>query len=247
MTGDVVYNAVLQAMRVDQRGNALTADEFNTLSEIVNRRVMDHYCKNFEEDIDSTDSLGFLKKIDQTLALSTGVASLPSDYYQMMGDPHYSDGGGVRRKIDVVTSAESSEREYDYLTMSTVTYPTCVIGGQSNDSYKYLQINVYPTTITSILLSYLRIPTTPFLDYYVTNATTNYTFLTVSQSVTVTTAQTYRDGTTGSKTSVSVSWEWGIDDLPLIVAFFVEALGATLPDPLLIEVGAKDKAEITER
>ena len=246
MTGQLVYNAVLNALRVDKRGNALTVDEFNILSPIVNDRVLAHYAKDFEKDISNTDDLGFLKQLKQTLALTVGIASLPSDYYRIIGEPYYTDGGGVRRNIDVVTSAESSAREGDYLTQSTVSYPTCVIGDQSDDAYKYLQIRVYPTSITSIFIDYLREPDTPFLDYYVTNANGTYTFLDVGDTPTVTSAQTYRDGTTGAQTSISVDWEWSSSDLPLIKAFFLSELGVIIPDTLLIEAGLKDKMEISQ-
>ncbi len=246
MTNDVVYNAVLNALRVDKRGNALRLDEFNKLSPIVNRRVLLYYTKDFEDNIDNTNSIGHLKVFAQPVNLSAGVASLPSNYHRMIGEPYYADTGGIRRNIDVVTSLESSFREADYLTQSTVTHPTCIIGGQSSDTNKYLQIRVNPTTISSIYVNYLREPVTPFLDYYITKATMNYTFLAVGASHTVTTLEEYRDGTTGAKSSISVDWDWNLDDLPLIVALFLEQMGIIIPDPLLTEGGTKDLAEISQ-
>lgn len=244
MTGDVVYNAVLNALRIDLRGNALTVDEFNTLTPIINKRVLAHYTKDFEENIENTESLGFLKVPRYTFALSSGVGVFPTNYHRMISDPYYTDSGGVRRNIDVLSSMEYSYRESPYsLTKATVNYPTCVIGGQ--DSTGKLQLRVYPTTIASVFISYLREPNTPFLDYYITKSTLTTTFLTAGQNYTVTTAQQYRDGSTGAKVSATVDWEWSEDDLPLIVAYFIEAMGGIMPDELMVQVGSKDKMEIS--
>jgi len=243
MTGDTVYNAVLTWIRKDSRGLSLTPDEFNTMTPLINRRIQAHYAKDFEKDIENTTSIGFLKVLNYSLALTSGVASLPTNYYQHMGDPYYYDADGIRRNVDIVTSLENSFREVDYLTKSTSKYPTCVIGGQ--DGSGVMQISVYPTTLTTIYLNYLRDADTPFLDYYINNSTKVITYLTEGQTTTLTSAYTYRTGTSGAITSSTVDWEWSYDDLPLIIAYFLSALGGIIPDELLTQIATLDKADIS--
>jgi len=245
MTGDVVYNTLLSYLRLDKRGSVLSPDEFNAISSLVNRRVLAFYCKRYEEDIDSSSELGKLKVVGRTTALTSGVGVLPTTYYRLTGDPYYTDTSvtpNETRYIDIVTSKESSYRERDYLTKSTLRNPTCIIGTQ--DAYGILQIRVKPTTITTIKVDYLRIPSTPFLDYYVNDTTLAYTFLDKATSYTVATGYTYRDGTTGVKSSITVDWEWDEDSLPLIIAYFISAMGGIIPDELMLSLGIKDITEI---
>lgn len=245
MTGDVVYNTLIDYIRKDKRGQSLTIDEFNRLSSLVNRRLLADFCKKFEGSIESSSSVGAFKKLDQALTVTAGVASLPSDFYQMIGEPYYTDSGSVVRNIDIVTSLEHSRRERDYLTKSTLKHPTCVIG--SMDASDNLQLRVYPTSITSIYIDYIREPNTPFLDYYINDSTLDYTFLTEGQqSVVVASGYTYRTGGTGTYNSATVDWEFDEDELPLIIAYFTQMMGITLPDQLLIESGVLDKQQIDQ-
>lgn len=248
MTGQTVYEAILTYLRKDKRGLSLSIDEFNTLTPLVNERIMASYCSRFEEDIESSEDLGFLKVIGSTVALSSGVGTLPTvpSYRRLIGDPYYTDTSVTPNKtryIDVVTSKEFTYRQRDYLTQATTVYPICVIGTQTGD-YK-TQIRVAPTTITSIFIDYLRDPATPFLDYYITDATLAVNYMTTNTVYTVTSGTyTYRTGATGSIRSNTTDWEWDVSDLPLIVAYFLDALGVIIPDQLLLQAGMKDKSEI---
>ena len=245
MTSEKVYKAVLDYIRVDQRGNILNPTEFNRLSEIVSKKVLAHYKKDFETSSDNTSSLGFLKVNGLRIALSNGVGSLPANYYDIMGDPWYVDTNGKRRRVDHVTSIEDSSREDDYsLTKATTTFPTAVIGGE--DATRNLQIRVKPTTITSVYINYLRDTVTPFLDYYVNNTTLAITYMNAGQSYSIPSGSTYSDGTAGAvtKASQSVDWEWDLDSLPLIIVFFLEILGISIPDNLLLEAGLTGKETI---
>jgi hypothetical protein len=59
-------------------------------------------------------------------------------------------------------------------------------------------------------------------------------------TVTVPLGSTYSDGTAGSvaKTSKTVNFDWGPDDLPLIMSIFIQVLGLQLEDEFLVQVGA---------
>jgi hypothetical protein len=245
MLGNTVYNALLNALRKDFRGQVVSLDEFNILSELVNQRILSAYASRFEEDIESSSDLGFLKVVGYTLNLTSGVATLPSNYYRLTGDPYYTDTSVTPNKvryIDILTSKEHTYRQRDFLTQASTTYPTCIVGTQ--DAYKALQIRVAPTTITSIKVDYLRETATPYLDYYVNDTTYLATYLTAGQSITIPTGSTYRDGTTGTKASLTVDWEWSESDLPLIITYFLDALGIAIPDEMLIQAGSKDREEI---
>ena len=245
MLGSLVYENVLNYLRKDKRGMVITIDEFNTLSHLVNKRVYASYCSRFEEDITNSSDLGIFKVVGYNINLTTGVGTLPTSYNRMIADPYYTDTSvtpNVVRRIDVVTSKEHSYRERDYLTKATVKHPTCMIGTQ--DAYGKMQIRVTPTSITPIKIDFLRNAVTPYLDYYVNDTTKNYTYMLVGKSVAISSGSTYRDGSTGTIPSLTVDWEFGEDNLPLIVAYFLDALGATVPDELLMQVGIKDKSEI---
>jgi hypothetical protein len=243
MLGSTVYKAVLDALRKDARGMVLSVDEFNIKSELVNQRILSAYCSRFEENISSSLELGFLKVVAANINLVSGVGVMPSNYYQLTGDPYYTDTSGITRYIDVLTSKEHSYRQRDYLTQASLKYPTCVVG--TEDGNGNLQIRVTPTSINAISIDYLRDTSTPFLDYYIDGATLTTYYLIENQTYTLTPGQIYRDGSEfGTISSITVEWEWGVGDLPLIVAYFLDALGVSIPDQLLMSAGMKDKDEI---
>lgn len=235
--GSTVYNTLLDVLRKEKRGKSLSIDEFNRLSVIVNENLYSKYYEYFEESVDGNDSLWRFKTFATTVNLSAGVGSMPSNYSDIIGEPYYTDSGGEERNVDIITSLELSKRNRDYLTQPSTSYPVCVLGGE--DSSNNIQIRVYPISITSVLINYLRVANTPFLDYYVNDTTFQPTFIAEGeQNVAIPTGNTYRDGTTGTVAlSATVEWEWSDSDLPLIIALFLQEVGITLPDQLLIEAG----------
>ncbi len=241
--GSVIYNTLLSKIRKDARGLSLSIDEFNLAAVVVNQRVMDRYYADFEDSLDVSNNLGSLKKFDTALTLVSGVTTLPFDYYSLIGLPYYYDSGGVRRNIDIISSLEYSNREGDYLTKATLKHPTCVIGGDgSNDT---TQIHFYPTTLSTVYINYLRVTDAPFLDYYVNTDTLEYTFLAANaQNVSIVDPYVYRDGTTGTKNSQTIEWEWGSGDLPFIVSLFLQEMGITLPDEGLLIAGQNEENKI---
>lgn len=250
MLGSVVYNAVLDSLRKDFRGNSLSLDEFNRLSPIICHRLLADYAKKFEENIDSSSTIGLFKKLDTPLTITAGKTTLPIDYFQLIGEPWYIDDTddndpSATRTIDVVTTLQKAKRRKDYLTQPTAKYPYCEIG--SMNASKLIEIRVYPTTITEINIDYIRLPNEPILDYYINDTTLIATYLTEgTQNVAIPTGSTYRDGTNPSTVNPTTKdWEFTVDSLPLIVAYFRSELGAILPDEGALTVGEKDKIQIT--
>jgi hypothetical protein len=246
MTGDIVYSTLLDYIRKDKRGLSLTPDEFNTVSRIVDKRILLAFCSRFEDDIEISSHMGMLKVLDYPVTLASGIATLPTNYFRMISDPHYTDTSVTPNKtryIDVVTSLEHTYRERDYLTQSSLKYPTCVVGAE--DANKVLELRVYPNTITSIFIDYIRDTQSPYLDYYVNTTTLQVVYLTEGeQNVTIPTGCVYRDGSTGIKNSLTKNWEWDLHELPWIIAYFYQALGGIIPDDGLLQIGVKDSQEI---
>lgn len=238
-----LYNLLLDTIRKDKRGKAVSVDEFNRMSEQVNQDLFSDYCAKFEEDIDNTDALAKFKTYNASigLALVGGemVGALPSDYYRLIGKPR-TIVGDVTRWVDVVTTLEHSVRSTDYLTQATTTYPTCQIGDEDSSGNLYIRLS--PSSLTNLYVDYLRVAVTPFLDYYVNDTTLGYTFLDEGDtSVNVPSGYTYRTGTIGGAlvtvNSATVDWEWNLEDIPVLISKFCSILGVAIPDEVLYNAG----------
>jgi hypothetical protein len=110
--------------------------------------------------------------------------------------------------------------------------------------YEQKRINVYPDTIPTVNINYLRYPKTPFLDYYVDanyvitylDAYTKYIYT----SHLLAAGEEYRDGTTtGTVYSYTVDWEWDEDMLPQIVYMILIKAGINLENMNVTQVAAQ--------
>jgi hypothetical protein len=247
-----VYELLLDIARKDKRGKSLEVDEFNRAAVMVDKRVYAHYYKMFEESLDSSDALAGFKVTNYTVSLTNSATlgcrygSLPSGYYNLIGSPRYSDSGTIR-EVDVVTNLEWTKRQVDYITRPTVKHPIMLLGGE--DGSGNTQVNVLPTTVTSIQVDYLEASATPFLDYYTDDTNLTYEFMeAAAQNVSIPSGYTYRDGSTGATTkdSLTVNFDWGSEDLPLLLSLFVQVLGWQLEDSFLVQVGNAEELKNTE-
>jgi hypothetical protein len=91
----------------------------------------------------------------EAVSLVSGVGSLPTDFKSLIGKPRYLSSGSYI-SVDLVSTLELIERQEDYLTQPTLTHPVCQLGGM--DANDRLQINVYPNTIATVYVDYLRTP-----------------------------------------------------------------------------------------
>jgi hypothetical protein len=236
-----VYSAVIDLIRADKRGLSLSEDEYNRLSTTVNERVYAKMYGEFETSTDNSYTMGTFKVLNHAIALGGAACSLPADVYDIIGKPRISDAGGVTRRCDLVTQLELDERTDDYLTQPSETYPCYVLG--ELDVTDNLILHVYPITIAgNIYIDYLRVANTPYLDYYMNDATFGRTYLAEGAvNVNVPSGYTYRDKTTGGVAvfvnSQTVNWEYSDSELPLILSIFCQLIGITLPDAGLIQVG----------
>lgn len=239
IVNSVVYDTLISIIRADKRGLSLSIDEYNLISRVVNERAYSKYYDEFEESTTSASTMGGFKRFNESIALIGGVGTLPADYYELIGKPHYIDTSGVTRYFDLVSTLELAERSTDYLTQPTTTHPLCVIGGA--DTNGDLQISVYPASLGSIHIDYLSIPAIPFLDYYVNDTTLVTTYLTDGQTaITIPLGFTYRTGVGGVvliANSATQDWDWNDSDMNLILALFCQHIGVALPDQMLTEIG----------
>jgi hypothetical protein len=232
-----VYDLLLAQIRADKRGLSISISEFNDIARVVNERVYAKYYDDFENNTDNIGTMAGFKELNHTIALTAGVGSMPSDYYNLIGKPRTS-LAGVTKRVDLVSSLELDDRSDDYLTQPTTSHPCAILA--DTDVNGNTQIVVYPITITSIDIDYLREATTPFLDYYLDDDTLVTTYMNASATVPVPSGSTYRDGTGGGGAGIvsqTINFEWNIEDAFLILSMFCSMIGIQLSDNGLIQAG----------
>jgi hypothetical protein len=237
-----VYDLLISQIRADGRGLALSPAEFNRFAPVVNERMYAKYLETFETNTDTIGALAGFKVLNSTVALVSGVGSLPSNYYQLIGKPRTLDSLGVTRRVELVSSLELDERLDDYLTQPTATHPCAILG--SLDASDNVKIHLYPTTIANVYVDYLKSAVTPFLDYYVNNTTYVVTHMAASATVSVPSGSTYRTGTAGGGAGIvsqTVNFEWSTSDLALIISMFCQMIGLAIPDADMITVATADE------
>ena len=224
-----IYDTLLSIARKDKRGLSLSIDDFNSAVVQVNQRIYRLNYSNFEASKLSMDEMDSFKVLGYTINLDgTGKGALPTDYFHLAGDPWYTHITAGRRKIDLTTSLEFGSREMDYLTKASALYPLAYMG--AGTSAEDMSIVVSPATCTPIYIDYLREVNTPFLDYYVDDATFEITYMAASTTVAVPVNHTARDGTAGAANVVSatVNFEWHEHDIPAIINQFIGIIGIQL-------------------
>lgn len=118
-----------------------------------------------------------------------------------------------------VTGADAFTFPGTYTVTGTATW-TCT---------ELTQITVYPATLTSININYLKLPPVPFLDYYV-DVNGLIVFMTEgAKQVNIPAGAEYRTGTAGGPAvyvdSATVNWGWDKDVLPHIIYAILQKAG----------------------
>ena len=166
--------------------------------------------------------------------------------YNYLNDGDLITISGGRDQYDALASGYNGSHLVKYLTANSVYLPNTTYDNTLDFalfSVTRNTITVYPTSITSITITYLARPTTPKLDYYVTTATNVRTFLAQSQTHTADTdtesypvaVNTPSDG--GTYTSETAEMEWGPQDRPSILALFMQKLGVSIGQQGIAEYG----------
>lgn len=118
--------------------------------------------------------------------------------------------------------------------------------------YDLTQITVYPATLTSINVNYLKFPPAPFLDYYVTSAGLMVFMIEGAKQVNIPAGAEYRTGTVGGAAvyvdSATINWGWDKDVLPHIIYAILSKAGLNIQDMntinLAIAEETKEEAQV---
>lgn len=188
----------------------------------------------------NTDDPGFsgMAKIITTNE-DTPFAAKPGDYIYFITGPAPYEGHG-----------------YTVVGLSEDSTAIFIDGYAATDLGDYLflnfgeptQVHVYPETISSIYVNYLRYPNVPFLDYYVDDLTYVITYLDERETLTNFAAgNTYRNGTVGDGVvdihSRTVNWEWNDDMLPQIVYMMLQKMGINLENMTVAQIATQLQAK----
>jgi len=236
-----IYDTILSVTRKDKRGLSFSPDDFNNAVVQINQRIYRMNYANFEDSKLSMDEMDSFKVVEWPIPLTVGgKGTLPTNYFHLVGDPYYTHPTAGRRKVDLITSLEHGNREMDYLTKATALYPTCFMGAAS--SAEDMSIHVTPTNLGTVYVDYLRQVNTPYLDYYVNNTTLEVTYMAEGATVSIPLGCTSRSGVSGVANVVSLTknFEWHDHDTPAIINLFLETIGISLPDEMLVKVSNVD-------
>lgn len=134
-----------------------------------------------------------------TVLVTSAAHGLSTGHYILVNGTTNYNGGHLITKVDANSF---------YFTATYVSSQTGTWWAQNTK-----KLTVYPSSITTIYLDYLREPNKPFLDYYINNTSLEVTFLAEGAThVNVPSGSTYRDGTAGGASvyvdSLTVNFEW---------------------------------------
>jgi len=159
---NTVYKQVLDLLNKNQIGGYLDETVFNSYAESSQIDWFNDAYARYESNQKNVDDIRVLRAKPKILTLDTnGEVSYPSDYYHTSNIWRPEVVNGRRSSVDIITDAELAQRLGSALEEVNEDYPIAVL----YDTY----IQVYPTTIRRVELSYLRVPTAPNWAYTVTN------------------------------------------------------------------------------
>lgn len=156
-----VYQICQDLIRKSQSGGYFDETVFNRYADMAQRGYFNDKYKENESSQENDDSLQTLDAKPRVIQVSNGEAKYPSDYWhaQFFQLPYKVKGRTIN--VETVQPAEASMRLSSEFIAPNEQNPICVL----RDSY----IQLYPTTITQVELSYLREPTRPFWNYTVSS------------------------------------------------------------------------------
>jgi len=140
----------------------------------------------------------FRRKVDITFTAGAYDLSNTSDYghYASL----FTSYNGAYRRIDILTDSGLAERRSNMLAPRLSEHPAAVINGTD--------ILIYPTDITAAEFTYLKLPSIPVYDYYLTSYGEQIA-LAAGQTYTLQTGEIGSAGqTSGSVSSTTVELEW---------------------------------------
>jgi|TARA_R100001463_G_scaffold96675_1_gene151145 hypothetical protein len=164
---DTVYQKVLALANKEQRGY-ITPQEFNLFADKAQKEIIDQYFYDINQfgrtPGNSTEYSDMLELLDEKLsALKDSSTETVTNGSFQLGVDVYRIGSIIDGDIEIepINYNEHKLRNLSPLTKPTLSRPVYV--NTSNT------INVYPNSITSVFLSYIKKPTKPQWGYVVVN------------------------------------------------------------------------------
>jgi len=224
MNNGKIWDIVHAVVKKESRGNIIKPDRFTDILQQCNAEYYNQQYEKWGLSQTSTDSMRPFVVLDETVALTTGSATISTGLASTYKHAIAARNAANEAKIDILTPNNWNEWIGDALMTGTATYPIMTMDSTT--------IKVFPTTITSIKFSYLKASTDPFFDYYI-DANYKVQYLTEGQTAyTLQTNEVYRTGaTSGSFTSTSVDLEWDYIDIVNIISMILEKLGVGMSAP----------------
>ena len=166
-TNQLLYKSVLDILRKDLRGEAVSVTEFNALLPVVSHEYFAQQYAKFQQTQKITDSLApFIKTA--TVALTSGMGYLPVDYMHLIGTPTYLQST-TTHKIDVVSRLEYVDRVVDPITQPTAIYPIAILGTDEREEnfgeYFDYGLNAYVTGIGNFAQTQINGVNRPVLQF----------------------------------------------------------------------------------
>lgn len=167
-TNNDILNLINFTIRKDTKGQPLTRERFTLLLDTKGLDYFEQLYDRYEQTAEMTDSLKRFKTTVSGASLTpygTNMLTLPTDpAYAHKGFLYYKKDGTTVKPVDMLTDDEFMMRQDSVIEIPTSTYP---VARMITDYIEYL-----PTTLdqNNFTLSYLRYPTSPIYDYYITAA-----------------------------------------------------------------------------
>ena len=234
-----MVNRLLKRERV---GSTVSGADFNRFLAVANADEAYAVKSLLELSQDITDSVRtYIKSVNYSP--STNYIQLLSDYLKILSVR--AKNGSRLEDVDVITQMEYSSRKHNSITQPTVDYPVCYEMGN------YLYFDPVQTGTNNVALTYLAMPATPYLDYYV-NLVGQEVYLDESVSVDANLIDSDfklygKDGQsltlTGSplsyySTTVDMDWPDESNRVNIMKRVLVMC-GVSAPDQLAIQYGAQ--------
>ena len=233
MTNFEFWEALNGAVDKDGYGGVFDPTDYEDISRVVNlsflKRKMEELYKSIQprEDLQKTIYSSKLFRnliIRETLTPSSGIIDLSSDLSDTYGFFIGLRVTSTNVKIKLIPNEELDEVLDNAILTPSTSYPVATIDGDN------LRIN--PTSITSVIFTYIKIPDEPIFDYY-SDSNDNIVYMAEgATSVSIPSGATYSDGTEGPTTKDSQSIEFDYNETfhPELFSEILELLANRLRD-----------------
>lgn len=248
--GDI-YKYLEVVTNKHRSGNKFSPDEFNYVLKLENINFFNHKVKEIQNsakrDADFREML-LSSKMLRPLLVSQDVTPITGVYDLITGDDgldntfvHWASAlttavfNGAIKRVELVNHNEYEKRQVNLLSPPIYYFPIAEIVGDN--------LNILPTNITEIKLTYIKLPSDPVFDYY-SDANRNVIYLTDGQP-----AYELDTGEVGSAgqvsptevTSLSNELDYGVEFYSEFTDYLLSKLGIRGESPIVIQTAENEK------